>query len=72
MKSGEVIKGYPSSIDDWQITIRLPDGKLRTFLRDDDWPKYATVNPMQPHLDLVFKYTDADIHNLAAYLRTLN
>jgi hypothetical protein len=23
---------------------------------------------MQPHIDLMLKYTDADIHNLAAYL----
>ena len=71
MKSGEVIKGFPASIDDWQITVRLPDGQQRTFLRDGDWPKYATNNPMQPHIDLQFKYTDDDIHNLAAYLRTL-
>lgn len=71
MKNGEVINGFPSSIDDWQITIRLPDGKLRTFLRDGEWPKYETHNPLQAHVDLQFKYTDADIHNLAAYLRTL-
>jgi cytochrome c oxidase cbb3-type subunit III len=72
LNSGEVIKGYPASIDDWQITIRLPDGQMRSFLRDGDWPKYATNNPMQPHVVLQFKYTDADIHNLAAYLKTLN
>jgi cytochrome c oxidase cbb3-type subunit 3 len=70
-KSGEVIKGYPASIDDWQITIRLPDGKMQSFLRIDGWPKYETHNPLQAHVDLQFKYTDADIHNLAAYLRTL-
>lgn len=71
MKSGEVINGFPASIDDWQITIRLPDGKMRSFLREGDWPKYETHNPLQPHIDLQFKYTDDDIHNLAAYLRTL-
>jgi mono/diheme cytochrome c family protein len=71
LKSGEVINGYPASIDDWQITIQLPSGELRTFLRDEDWPKYETHNPLQAHVDLVFKYTDADIHNLAAYLRTI-
>ncbi len=71
LKSGEVIKGYPATIDDWQITIRLPDGTMRSFLRDGDWPKYATNNPLQAHVDLQFKYTDADIHNLAAYLRGL-
>jgi mono/diheme cytochrome c family protein len=70
-KSGEVIDGYPASIDDWQITIRLPDGKMRSFLREGEWPKYETHNPLQAHVDLQFKYTDADIHNLAAYLRTL-
>ncbi len=71
LKSGEVIDGYPASIDDWQITIRLADGSLRSFLRDGDWPKYETHNPLQAHVDLQFKYTDDDIHNLAAYLRTL-
>ncbi len=72
LKSGEVIQCYPSSIDDWQITIRLPSGQLRSFLREGEWPKYATKNPLQAHVDLQFKYTDDDIHNLAAYLRTLN
>jgi cytochrome c oxidase cbb3-type subunit 3 len=71
MKSGEVIDGFPASIDDWQITIRLADGSMRSFLREGDWPKYETHNPLQAHVDLQFKYTDADIHNLAAYLRTL-
>ena len=68
MKSGEVIKGYPGTIDDWQITIRLPDGQMRSFLRDGDWgtPQISPV-PRDPQ----FKYTDDDIHNLAAYLRTL-
>jgi mono/diheme cytochrome c family protein len=70
-KSGEVIHGYPGTIDDWQITIRLADGTMRTFLRDGEWPKYETKNPLQAHVDLQFKLTDADIHNLAAYLRTL-
>jgi hypothetical protein len=65
------VNGFPASIDDWQITIRLPDGKMRSFLREGDWPKYETHNPLQAHVDLQFKYTDADIHNLAAYLRTL-
>ena len=72
LKSGEVVHGYPASIDDWQITIRLPDGNMRSFLRAGDWPHYETHNPLQAHVDLQFVYTDADIHNLAAYLRTLN
>lgn len=71
LKSGETINGYPSYIDDWRITIRLPSGELRSFLRDGDWPNYATTNPLQAHVDLQFKYTDDDIHNLAAYLETL-
>lgn len=74
LKTGEVVNGYPASIDDWQITIRTTDGQLRSFLRDKDgvWPKYETHNPLQAHVDLQFRITDDDIHNLAAYLRTLN
>jgi cytochrome c oxidase cbb3-type subunit 3 len=71
LKSGEIVKGYPYSVDDWQITIRLASGDLRSFLRDGDWPHYETVNPLQAHIDLQFQYTDDDIHDLAAYLRTL-
>jgi len=32
----------------------------------------VTINdPLQAHADLLGKYTDADIHDLVAYLQTL-
>jgi cytochrome c oxidase cbb3-type subunit 3 len=33
--------------------------------------KYKVDSPVDAHVDLFGKYTDADIHNLMAYLQTL-
>jgi len=34
-------------------------------------PKVEVTNPLQPHLDMLTKWKDDDIHNLTAYLVTL-
>ena len=39
--------------------------------RDGATPKVEIHDPLQAHLDLLRKYTDADIHNVTAYLVTL-
>jgi cytochrome c oxidase cbb3-type subunit 3 len=73
LASGEKITGYPVLINDFTITIQqLANGEQRSWLRDAEWPKVTLTNPLQTHVDLSFKYSDADIHNLAAYLKTLN
>ena len=36
-----------------------------------DWPKVVQTNRLQAHVDLMVKYTDADIHDVTAYLVTL-
>ena len=33
--------------------------------------KYKVDEPAEAHVELLAKYTDADIHNLMAYLQTL-
>lgn len=71
-QSGEKFTGYPVMVSDFAVTLQLFTGEQRSWLRDGDWPKVAMNNPLQAHVDLATKYTDADIHNLAAYLRTLN
>ena len=68
LKSGEQFTGSPRTITDFVVEIRTADGEDKTWLRDGEWPKVKLVNRMQPHIDLMLKYTDADIHNLAAYL----
>lgn len=67
-KSGETFTGTPGMINDFVVEIRTPEGETKTWLRDGEWPKVALKNRLQAHVDLMVKYTDADIHNLAAYL----
>ena len=70
-KSGETFTGLPVQITDFVIVIQPPTGPIKSFLRQGDWPKVVQHNPLQAHVDLLGKYTDADIHNLAAYLVSL-
>lgn len=71
LKSGQTFTGTPVEASDFVVSIRLPDGQTHSWLRSDGWPQYAVHDPLQAHKALALKYTDADIHNLAAYLETL-
>jgi cytochrome c oxidase cbb3-type subunit 3 len=68
LQNGEKFTGSPSLINDFVVEIKLPTGESKTWLRNNGWPQVAEVNKLQAHIDLMLKYTDADIHNLAAYL----
>lgn len=70
-KSGETFTGLPVQITDFVIVIQPPTGPIKSFIRQGDWPKVVQHNPLQAHVDLLGKYTDDDIHNLAAYLVSL-
>ncbi|HVY93137.1 MAG TPA: cytochrome c [Bryobacteraceae bacterium] len=69
LKSGEKFSGSPVLINDFVVEIHLPSGENKTWLRTDGWPQVTEVNRLQAHIDLMKKYTDDDIHNLAAYLK---
>jgi hypothetical protein len=69
LKSGEKFAGSPVLINDFVVEIHQPNGENKTWLRNDGWPQVAEVNRLQAHIDLMKKYTDDDIHNLAAYLK---
>jgi cytochrome c oxidase cbb3-type subunit 3 len=68
LKTGEKFTGTPALMNDFVVEIRLPNGDTKTWLRNGEWPKVTQVNRLQAHIDLMVKYTDDDIHNLAAYL----
>src|SRR6185312_4368132 len=70
-KAGETVTGLPVEITDFVIVIQPQTGPVRSFLRQGEWPKVVEHNPLQAHVDLLGKYTDDDIHNLAAYLVSL-
>jgi mono/diheme cytochrome c family protein len=71
LPSGQRIQGRLVRIDDFLVTLLLDDGRQRTIRRNGDVPRVEIHDPYQPHKDLWPVYTDADIHNVTAYLATL-
>ena len=71
LASGETFTGRLIRLTDFDVTIRTDAGKTMTWLRNGQTPKVQVTDPLQAHLDRLAEYTDADIHNLAAYLSTL-
>ncbi|MDQ6678846.1 MAG: cytochrome c [Acidobacteriota bacterium] len=71
LPSGEKAEGRLGRIDDFIVSVILPDGTQRSFRRDGDTPEVVIHDPLQPHKNLLPKYTDTDIHNLTSYLVTL-
>jgi cytochrome c oxidase cbb3-type subunit 3 len=58
-------------VDDFNVALIDSSGGYHSFARDGDTPRVEISDPLQAHLDMLMKYTDADMHNLTAYLVTL-
>ena len=71
LDSGERYSGVVVRLTDFDVTIREDSGTQRSWLRSGDVPKVTVTDPLQGHIDLLPKYTDAAIHDLTAYLSTL-
>ena len=71
LASGEKIEGHLDRIDDFMVALTQADGTRRSFRTNGDTPKVEIHDPLQPHKDLLRTYSDADIHNVTAYLVTL-
>jgi cytochrome c oxidase cbb3-type subunit III len=71
LPSGAIVEGQLTHIDDFLVTLRLPDGTSRSFRRDGNVPKVLVRDPLRAHKDLLPAYTDKDIHDVTAYLVTL-
>ena len=71
LPSGEVVNGVLEKIDDFAVSLIDQNGDHHSFSRDGDLPKVELHDPMKGHTELLKQYTDADIHNLTAYLETL-
>ena len=70
-RSGEVVSGALDRVDDFSVSLRDASGKYHSFLREGDTPKVEITDPLRAHVEMLPKYTDADIHNVTAYLVTL-
>jgi mono/diheme cytochrome c family protein len=71
LADGQTFNGKLERIDDFIVALTDTKGDYRSFVRKGEAPKVVKHDPLQAHLDLLPKYSDADMHNLTAYLVTL-
>jgi cytochrome c oxidase cbb3-type subunit III len=71
LPSGESYSGTLLRLTDFDVTIRTDAGRTLSWTRSGNTPSVQVTDPLQGHIDLLARYTDADIHNLTAYLATL-
>jgi len=69
LPSGEQVKGEVKHADDFVIALRDGLGWYRSFRRDR--VKVEVQEPLAAHRELLGRLTQADVHNLFAYLETL-
>jgi cytochrome c oxidase cbb3-type subunit 3 len=69
LPSGETITGPLVSRDEFSITLTDAAGARRVFATKD--LKFTFEEPLAGHFEQLGKYTDADMHNVFAYLQTL-
>jgi mono/diheme cytochrome c family protein len=68
--SGPPISGTLVRMDDFHVSLRDAAGEYQTFRRTPGL-KVDVRDPLAAHHELLDRYTDADMHNVVAYLETL-
>jgi len=68
---GEKVSGTLDRVDDFNVSLRDSSGEYHSINREGDVPKVEINDPLKTHMELLAKYTDADIHNVTAYLASL-
>jgi cytochrome c oxidase cbb3-type subunit 3 len=73
LPSGNIIKGTLVHLDTFSVSLIGPDGWYRSF--DLTAPlskvKVSVKDPLAKHHELITQYSNADLHNVFAYLETL-
>ncbi|HTC46515.1 MAG TPA: c-type cytochrome [Candidatus Aquilonibacter sp.] len=69
LASGQTITGTLEYLDEFTVGLIDSTGSYRSWRTND--VQYKVDEPVKAHVELFGKYTDADIHNLMAYLQTL-
>lgn len=70
ISSGQAVSGTLEYIDDFDVALRDASGEYHSFSRGPH-VKVEVHDPLAAHAELLKKYTDADMHNMLAYLVTL-
>jgi cytochrome c oxidase cbb3-type subunit 3 len=70
--SGTSISGRLNWIDDFSVALTDSSGQLHSWVLDPSRPARVVVHdPLEGHEQLLKRYTDADMHNVLAWLVTL-
>ena len=69
LPSGETVSGELAYRDEFTVALRDSSGRYRSWAASR--VRYTIDAPAEAHAALLGKYTDADVHNLMAYLQTL-
>jgi cytochrome c oxidase cbb3-type subunit 3 len=67
--SGQTVNGVLEYLDEFTVGLVDDTGSYRSWRTAD--VQYKVDSPVDAHVELFGKYTDADLHNLMAYLQTL-
>ena len=71
LPSGQSFSGTVASIDDFNIAITDSSGQYRSWLLEEgNGINVVVSDPLEGHEKLLRRYTDADMHNILAYLVT--
>ena len=69
LANGQVVTGRLAYRDEFTIALTDASGWYRS------WPtkqvRFTVDDPLQAHVEQLGKYTDADMHDVLAYLQTL-
>lgn len=71
LPSGEKLEGPIVRMDNFLITVRMPDGSQRSIARDGDRPRIEVKDPLAPHKAMLPTLTDKDMRDVTAYLATM-
>jgi len=69
LPSGQTVVAPVAAEDEFGVTVLDPLGARQTYQRSA--VKVRIDDPLSAHFDQLGKYTDADMHNVYAYLETL-
>lgn len=69
--SGSAVTGTMTYLDDFTVSLVDPSGEQRSWSRETPGLQIQVKDPLQAHADLLPKYSDADMHNVLAYLETM-
>jgi len=72
LAAGESFSGKLDHLDDFTVSLHDSEGQFHSFALDGDKPPKVEIHdPLRAHTEMLHRYTDADIHNVTAYLVTL-